>query len=441
MKTFLNTVKTFFFVFFVQQTFAHIETIQSIYNDALNFDQNIEVARGKVMQMDGIYREDLWDFLPAPLVSYSQERRDITYKNKRSTVSHPGSYDLIVMQSISAPKVFSAMSADKFTQSSRANYKHLHDSLLGIVTTQITIGMMQFEALKSNDIKIKQLQDIYQSELEKHSTNTTNINLLKTSLENAKVNRSNIQISLETSLNNMYLTTGKQYQTLPKAPGSSKLINLIHLRNLDYYKDNVAKYNQAIKATKLKVVAEKYRLKATKGNFLPYISYDILYNKNESQDDNITSDLVKDSFVTSLGLTYDFGANPGKVTQQKGTLMRAQAESRQTNAEQFNLANNNFKRITMLKNNIRQLEKTITQSDKTLVLMKNEYSNGKIFLSDLIEFIDQQNDIRNNLVTSRYQLIQNYTTLLITSGFNSNSIATTIDDIMSTQANLKNVLN
>ena len=121
--------------------------------------------------------------------------------------------------------------------------------------------------------------------------------------------------------------------------------------------------------------------------------------------------------------------------------MRAQAESRQTNAEQFNLVNNNFKRITMVKNNIRQLEKTITQSEKTLALMKKEYSNGKIFLSDLIEFIDQQNDIRNNLVTSRYQLIQNYTTLLITSGFNSNSIATTIDDIMSTQANLKNVLN
>ena len=440
MKYIINIVKACTLVFLVQCSFGETESILSIYKDALSFNQDVEVARGKSMQTDGIYAQNLWAFAPAPLVTYSRERRSITYKRGANSVSHPGSADLIIMQNISAPKVLDAISAKKANQSSKANYQHIYNSLLNVVTKQVTVAIAQYETIESVNIKIKQLDNIYKSELKKQSKNTTNLNLIKTSLESANIDHAMLQIGLESLVNNIYLTTGKRYDTLPKGLNSSKLTDRIHVKNLDYYMDYTQKYNQAIKASKLKALAQKYQLKAERGNFLPYISYSVLYNKNHSQDDNITSDLVNESTISSLGITYDFGANPGKVIEQKGTLMRAQALNRQTTVEQINLANNTYKKITQLKPVINHLEKTIAQSNKTLKLMKEQYTNGKISLSDLIEFINQQHNIRTELAEYRNQLIQNYTTLLVTTGFNSDSIADTLNDLMPYQANISKLL-
>lgn len=431
-------VRLFVFVSIFMGNLAHAKptTIESIYQDALIFDNDLQNARGIAQEARGDYIMKLYAFLPAPLVTYDQERRDIKYKNGVSSVSHPGSFNVLITQNISAPKIFDTLSYRDASKGTINEFNYKQVGLLGKIAAQYSRIMTDYEGLIAKKSHVEYLKKIYDQEQQRSIPNPTNLNLAKSSYLEASTDFMQLKLNLQSKRDLLYTLTGKYYKNFPLLTDNKNLITHTTLKNISTYKDTAATKNESVKASKLKVKAEKLQLTATRGNFLPYFSYSFLYNKNQNQADHLTSQLIKETTQGSIGLAYDFGSNPGTVYRQSGTLMRAKASNRQVVAETLNNIQKNYEKTKSFKLIIKNLAITIQHTEETLQLMKNDYENGKISLFELLNSRNRLQQLKTNLAEARYELFGSYIAMHVNAGYTEKEVIIKLNALMRQDVNI-----
>lgn len=417
--------------------YGSTETIKLMYQEALNFDQDLQNAQGITEEAKGVYYENLYAFLPAPLITYGKERVETTFANGRKKVSHPSSLHLIVMQSISAPKVFTTISSYDIFKEAQANYTGHHNTLVHAILSAQSEILVAYESLKSQAITSAHLKKILEHEellLKQHRTTQANYDLAKTAYEASLNHQIAFKKLISTSTNALYRITGKFYSQLPALPSSNRTILALKTQSLPTYETMALKKNGNVISSRFKVNAERNQMRATRGNFLPYVSYSVVYNNNENQTSDIV--LVDDTLLTSIGLTYDFGANPGTIVKQRGTLTRTIAHNRQVVTEIISNLHTSYQNLKNSQNSIKQLNKVIPSAEATVKAMESQYQQKTTRLSELLNAVQHLQDLRHDLINNRYSALTNHTNLAVLSGEAPERILKQLNGLLTEQVKL-----
>ena len=409
-------------------------SIKSMYAEALEFDQDLQNARGTVEQAKGNYVENLYAFLPAPLISYSSERIETTFANGRERISHPAAFDLIVIQSISAPKIFSTISSYDAVKGEEADYFENHGRLIYAILFEHAKILSAYEGLKSLETTSEQLKKIYDNELvllKQRNTTQANVDLAKTTYESSLNDQLALRKSIFSNINTLYRLTGKFYTRLPALPQNNDAILAIKTKSLPNYENIALKQNGNVIGSRYKINAQRNQMRATRGNFLPYLSYTVLYNKNENQSSDIV--LVDDTLLTSIGVTYNFGANPGTIVTQRGTLTRAIAKNRQVVAQTISSLHNSYQNLKNSQSNIKQYKTSIPSAEATVKAMEAQYKDKTIRLSELLNAIKHLQSLNQELANSRYGAVANYINLSVLAGEKPNTILKQLNPLLTGQ--------
>lgn len=421
---------------------AKSTSLNELYNDAINFNQTIATAESTVQQAKGARFESIYNFVPAPLVSFNKEHIENTYKDGSKKESHPENLGVSIEQTLSAPKIYNVISANQSIQSTEASFRAEHSVLLNSVISQYANILTTYESLAALKIQANYLKKVYDQERQKlrlGSSTKANVAQAKTSYDVVLAQEVDAKRLISTGLNELYTLTGKNYTELPKLSNNIKLSDLPSLKNVTSYQDSALTNNDNIKASKLNVKANRSLLNAARGSFLPYITYTLNYTNKHKQSNYLASQTVEESTLTTFGLAYNLASNPGTVMQQQGVVNAAIANNKGIITSSLSNIATAYESVLASKESIKRYQNAVNSAEISFKATKASYNAGTMTLLDVLDSIQELQNNQTELAKKRYEYITYYAQLRLLAGEKPQNILGTLDRLSNVNINVRDI--
>ena len=417
-------------------------SLTTLYNDAVRFSPDLETVKATVEQSIGVKFEQYYNFVPLPLINYDVNNNEFTYKDGSKRDSHPNALTVAISQSVSAPKIFNTISANKAADSSKAALDAEHSSLLNSVIGQYANVLSSYESLMALKTQAAYLKKVYEQEKQKlrlGASTKANVAQAKTSYDVVVAQQVDAKLSISTGLNQLFLLTGVNYTTLPQLSSDIKLNDTLTLKNIDSYKASTLSDNDNIRASKLNLQANQNQLYSARSGFLPYITYGLTYTNYHDQSDYLPSQTIEESTVTTVGVGLNLANNPGVVMQQQGIYDEAVASNRGVVTDTLTQLSTAYESVLASKEAVRRYENAVKSAKVSLKATQASYNAGSMTLLDVLNSIQELQSNETILAQKRYEYFTYYAGLRALTGESPTQILKTLDQTTSKGVNLRNI--
>lgn len=421
---------------------ANTPKLSDIYQDAITFSPDLATAKATLTESRGLQFENIYNFVPAPLIAYDLKNNDYTYKDGTSTNSKPELLSVTMTQTISAPKIFSVFSANRTVDSAKASLKSEYSSVLNSVVTEYATILSNYEALMALKAQSDYLQKVYRQEQEKFrlgASTKANVAQAKASYDITLAGQVNAKLAINTSLNELYLITGINYASLPLLAEDIQLKDKLVLKSHQAYTDTSLQTNNNIQASKLSLKSNQDKLAAAATGFVPFITYGVTYTNNHDQSDYLTSQTIEESTVSSVGLALNLASNPGTIIEQRGALDAAIASNRNIVTGTLTQLSSAYDGVLASTEAIRRYQTAVSSAKISLKATQASYNAGTMTLLDVLDSLQELQSNETELSKTKYALITYYTQLRILAGDTPENILHTLDQTMGKAVNLRKI--
>lgn len=417
-------------------------SLTRIYQDAVSFDPDLDTAKATLKQSKGVRFENYFNFVPAPLISFNKIHNDYDYKDGSSQHSDPESLTVAISQSVSAPKIFSTISANKNVLSAQASLKGEHSILFTSVITQYATILSNYESLAALKTQSNYLKKVYDQEKEKlrlGASTKANVAQAKTSYDVALAQQVDAKLQISTGLNQLYTLTGINYANLPLLSEDVKLNTTFDLKDLSIYKNSTLNENQSIKASKYNLLSNQNALYAARSNYLPYLTYSVTYTNYHDQNNYFASQTIEESTISTVGVALNLANNPGTVIQQQGLYDAAVASNRDIVTGTLTNLSTAYESVLASKESVKRYENAVASAKISLKATQASYNAGTMTLLDVLDSIQELQTNETTLAQKRYEYFTYYAQLRMLTGEDPLNILKTLDLTTAKGINLRNI--
>lgn len=417
-------------------------SLTSIYNDALAFDPDLQTAQATLKQAKGLRFEQYYNFVPGPIINYEKTKTENSYLDGTKKNSDPEVLTVAIQQTISAPKVFSTISANRAVEGAQSNLNAQHSVLLNSVITQYATILSSYETLMALKTQASYLKKVYQQEKEKlrlGASTKANVAQAKTSYDVVVAQQVDAKLKISTGLNQLYILTGVNYSKLPMLSSDVKLNEKLTLKNIDTYQSATIADNDNIRASKSNLETNQNLLYAARSSFLPFINYSLNYTNYHDQHSYLASQTVEESTVGAIGLGLNLDSNPGTVIKQQGAYDAAVASNRSVVTDTLTQLSNAYESVLASKESVKRYQNAVKSAKVSLNATQASYNAGTMTLLDVLSSIQELQTNETTLAQKRYEYFTYYAQLRMLTGETPSQILKTLDLTTAKGINLRNI--